>query len=141
MPSFKGKSHTKMTSSTLIWQNKVSQSGHFKKDIIASIVKTKIMHFSIMINISLQYVYGRVHLSFLFEKILSYKIYIGMTCLQYVYAHVYLSIPPQKIFSHKFSVMINSSLQYVCGRLHLSFLFEKILSCKIYIGLFCLQYS
>ena len=41
-----------------------------------------------MINISLQYVYGCVHFSFLFEKILSYKIYIGMTCLQYVYAHV-----------------------------------------------------
>ena len=84
----RGRVIPKLHLQTLIWQNKVSQSGHFKKDIIASIVKTKIMHFSIMINISLQYVYGRVHFSFLFEKILSYKIYIGMTCLQYVYAHV-----------------------------------------------------
>ena len=54
-----------------------------------------------MINSSLQYVYGHVHLSFLFEKIFSYKIYIGMTCLQYVYGRVQLSIPWQKIFSHK----------------------------------------
>ena len=126
MPSFKGKSHTKMTSSTLIWQNKVSQSGHFKKDIIASIVKTKIMHFSIMINISLQYVYGRVHFSFLFEKILSYKIYIGMFCLQYVYAHVQLSIPLQKMFSQKIYIGI-ASLQYVYAHVQLSVLLMKIL--------------
>ena len=96
------------------------------KDIIASNVKTKIRYFSVIINSSLQYVYCHVHLSFLFGKILSYKIYIGMTYLQYVYAHVQLSIPLQKMFSQKIYIGI-ASLQYVYAHVQLSVLLMKIL--------------
>ena len=84
------------------------------KNIIASNVKTKIRHFSVMINSFL----SMCMVMFISVSFLG-KSFFGMTCLQYAYAHVH--VPLQKIFSHKIYIGI-SSLQYVYAHVQLSFL-------------------